>query len=83
MDFGGRKAAATAAGFFDGMQYIAGGVLSFGMGSLLQQHGWSIWPYVVLPFAFIGSLLAASLWNTLPKRSAAPEPAPLVARPSL
>jgi MFS transporter, OPA family, glycerol-3-phosphate transporter len=85
MDFGGKKAAATAAGFFDGMQYIAGGLLSLGLGRLLHERGWGIWPYVALPFAFIGSLLAASLWNTLPKRSvtAPPESAPLVARPSL
>jgi OPA family glycerol-3-phosphate transporter-like MFS transporter len=70
MDFGGRKAAATAAGLFDGMQYVAGSVVGYGMGRLLQRHGWGIWPYAVLPFAVIGAGLAASLWNTLPKRGA-------------
>jgi OPA family glycerol-3-phosphate transporter-like MFS transporter len=85
MDFGGKKAAATAAGLFDGMQYVAGSVVGFGMGSLLQKHGWGIWPYVVLPFAFIGSLLAASLWNTLPQRRAEPQVSSkaMIARPSL
>jgi sugar phosphate permease len=85
MDFVGKKAGATAAGFFDGMQYVAGSVVGFGMGSLLQKHGWGIWPYVVLPFAFIGCLLAASLWNTLPKRRSEPQASSnaMVARPSL
>jgi OPA family glycerol-3-phosphate transporter-like MFS transporter len=68
MDFGGKKAAATAAGLFDGMQYVAGSVVGYGMGRLLQRHGWGIWPYVVMPFAILGAALAGSLWNTLPKR---------------
>ena len=72
MDFGGRKAAATAAGLFDGMQYVAGSVVGYGMGALLQRHGWSVWTWAVLPFAAIGATLAASLWNTLPRRSAQP-----------
>jgi OPA family glycerol-3-phosphate transporter-like MFS transporter len=68
MDFGGRKAAATAAGLFDGMQYAAGAVVTYGMGKLLTRFGWSSWTYIVLPFVVIGMALAASLWNTLPKR---------------
>jgi OPA family glycerol-3-phosphate transporter-like MFS transporter len=75
MDFGGRKAAATAAGLFDGMQYVAGSVVGYGMGALLQRHGWGVWTWAVLPFAVLGAALSASLWNTLPKRSSAP-PAP-------
>jgi len=67
------------------MQYVAWSVVGFGMGSLLQKNGWGIWPYVVLPFAFIGCLLAASLWNTLPKRRSEPQASSnaMVARPSL
>ena len=72
MDFGGRKAAATAAGLFDGMQYVAGSVVGYGMGTLLQSHGWGVWTWAVLPFAGLGALFAGSLWNTLPKRSAFP-----------
>ncbi len=68
MDFGGRKAAATAAGLFDGMQYVAGSIVGYGMGRLLTTYGWSAWTYAVLPFALIGAGLAATLWNTLPKR---------------
>jgi OPA family glycerol-3-phosphate transporter-like MFS transporter len=84
MDFGGRKAAATAAGLFDGMQYVAGSVVGYGMGRLLTKYGWGSWTLAVLPFALIGAGLAATLWNTLPKRGAslhghgapAPEPKP-------
>jgi len=79
MDFGGKKAAATAAGLFDGMQYVAGSVVGYGMGALLQRHGWGIWTWVVLPFAVLGATLAASLWNTLPKRTVAVVPTALEA----
>ena len=72
MDFGGRKAAATAAGLFDGMQYVAGSVVGYGMGTLLQRHGWGVWTWAVLPFAALGAALAGSLWNTLPKRGVMP-----------
>jgi OPA family glycerol-3-phosphate transporter-like MFS transporter len=71
MDFGGRKAAATATGLFDGMQYVAGSVVGYGMGRLLTHYGWNVWTYAVLPFAVIGAALAAALWNTLPKRARA------------
>jgi MFS transporter, OPA family, glycerol-3-phosphate transporter len=83
MDFGGRKAAATAAGLFDGMQYVAGSVVGYGMGSLLQRYGWGVWTWVVIPFAVVGAVLAGSLWNTLPRRGAVPSSAaassPLIA----
>ncbi len=67
MDFGGKKAAATAAGLFDGMQYIAGSAVGYGMGRVLDTYGWGAWTYAVLPFALIGAGLAAMLWNVLPK----------------
>src|SRR5207302_5837161 len=51
MDFGGRKAAATAAGLFDGMQYAAGAVVTYSMGKLLTRFGWVSWTYTVMPFA--------------------------------
>jgi len=68
MDFGGKKAAATAAGLFDGMQYVAGAVVSYGMGRLLTKYGWGVWALAVLPFAILGIALAGSLWNALPRR---------------
>jgi OPA family glycerol-3-phosphate transporter-like MFS transporter len=87
MDFGGRKAVATAAGLFDGMQYAAGAVVTYGMGKLLTRFGWSSWTYIVLPFVVIGMALAASLWNTLPKRGGlhggAPVSEPTAAKPAV
>jgi OPA family glycerol-3-phosphate transporter-like MFS transporter len=41
MDFGGQRAAATAAGMFDGMQYVGGSFVGFGMGWLLEHKGWA------------------------------------------
>ena len=71
MDFGGRKAAATAAGLFDGMQYLASSVVGVGMGWILDHWGWSAWPWVPIPFACIGALLISRLWNVTPGRSKA------------
>ncbi len=71
MDFGGRKAAATAAGLFDGMQYLAAAFVGPGMGWLLDNKdlGWSAWPFAPIPFAIIGALVMARLWNVRPGRS--------------
>jgi OPA family glycerol-3-phosphate transporter-like MFS transporter len=73
MDFGGRKGAATAAGFFDGIQYIAASPMGAFMGWLVSKHagwnGWDYWPLVLIPFALVGLALGASLWNALPKQN--------------
>ncbi len=71
MDFGGRKAAATAAGLFDGMQYVAASTVGYGMGRLIDAAGWRFWTITVLPFALIGCGLAGSLWRAMPKQAAA------------
>jgi OPA family glycerol-3-phosphate transporter-like MFS transporter len=70
MDFGGRKAAATAAGLFDGMQYLASSLVGIGMGWMLDHWGWRFWQFVPVPFALAGALLAVSLWNVVPGRRA-------------
>jgi OPA family glycerol-3-phosphate transporter-like MFS transporter len=70
MDFGGRKAAATAAGLFDGMQYLASSLVGLGMGWVLDHWGWSAWPWVPVPFALIGAAIISQLWNVSPRRSA-------------
>jgi len=67
MDFGGRRAAATAAGLFDGMQYLASSVVGVGMGFLLDTWGWSAWPFAPIPFAIAGAALMVTLWNVTPK----------------
>ena len=66
MDFGGRKAAATAAGLFDGMQYLASSMVGIGMGWVLDHWGWTAWPWVPIPFACIGALVISRLWNVGP-----------------
>jgi OPA family glycerol-3-phosphate transporter-like MFS transporter len=71
MDFGGKRAGATAAGLFDGMQYIGGSVMGFGMGSLLDTFGWSVWGPSMIGFAAIGAILMMTLWNVVPKGRAA------------
>jgi OPA family glycerol-3-phosphate transporter-like MFS transporter len=70
MDFGGKKAAATAAGLFDGMQYIGGSVVGIGMGWLLDKFGWGVWGPSMVAFAGIGGLLMIALWNARPKSGA-------------
>jgi OPA family glycerol-3-phosphate transporter-like MFS transporter len=37
MDFGGKRAAATATGMFDGMQYIGGAAVGIGVGWMLDN----------------------------------------------
>jgi OPA family glycerol-3-phosphate transporter-like MFS transporter len=69
MDFGGRKAAATAAGLFDGMQYLASSLVGVGMGWVLDHWGWSAWPWVPIPFTCIGALLISRLWSVAPGRA--------------
>lgn len=67
MDFGGRRAAATAAGLLDGVQYLGSGFVGFGLGALIDAYHWSIWPYALLPFSIGGALLMLPLWNARPK----------------
>jgi OPA family glycerol-3-phosphate transporter-like MFS transporter len=67
MDFGGKKAAATATGMFDGMQYIGGAAVGSGMGWLLETFGWDIWGPSMIGFAMIGAILMLKLWNAVPK----------------
>lgn len=69
MDFGGRKAAATAAGLFDGMQYLAGAVTGFAVGWITTNWGWQAWKLWPVPFAVIGALVMLRLWNATPRSS--------------
>ncbi len=69
MDFGGRKAAATAAGLLDGSQYLVGSLVGVGMGKLLELAGWNAWAWSIAPVAIIGFGLMATRWRILPKDS--------------
>ena len=77
MDFGGRKAVATAAGLFDGAQYLAGALAGAGIGKLLERYKqpgglpgseFEVWPFMPLFFAILGALIISRLWNALPGR---------------
>ena len=67
MDFGGKKAAATAAGLFDGMQYIGGSFVGLGMGWMLDHLGWSAWGPSMIGFSLVGLILMTLLWNARPQ----------------
>jgi OPA family glycerol-3-phosphate transporter-like MFS transporter len=67
MDFGGKKAAATAAGMFDGMQYLAGAFVGMGVGYVTTHWGWEAWHWAPIPFALFGAWVMSRLWNELPK----------------
>jgi OPA family glycerol-3-phosphate transporter-like MFS transporter len=67
MDFGGKRAAASATGMFDGMQYIGGAAVGSGMGWMLETFGWGSWGPSMIGFSIIGAILMLRLWNTVPK----------------
>lgn len=83
MDFGGKRAAATAAGMLDGCQYLASGFTGFAMGRLLDEAGWGAWTWSIVPFSLIGALLMLRIWNETPLRKRTdhqPADAPLAAK---
>jgi len=67
MDFGGRKAAATAAGLIDGFQYLAGAFVGQAVGYITSNFGWQVWKLWPIPFAIIGAIVMMFLWNAMPK----------------
>ncbi|HEU4404698.1 MAG TPA: MFS transporter [Polyangiaceae bacterium] len=69
MDFGGRRAAATAVGVIDGCVYLGTAVQSFSLGYLTSRD-WAYWPWFLVPFAAVGLLLCFRIWNARPKGSA-------------
>ena len=72
MDFGGKKGAATAAGLFDGMQYFfAAPFTGLLVGQITEHYGWQVWKLWPIPFAVIGAVVMARLWNVKPSRRAA------------
>lgn len=80
MDFGGKKAAATAAGLFDGIQYLAAAPLTgMGMGYLLDHWGFAAWQWAPIPFALVGALLLSRIWSVTPGGHAKPAATPAVA----
>ncbi len=66
MDFGGRKAAATAVGLIDGFVYLGTGLQSICLGFLTTAN-WSYWPPFLVPFAALGLILAIRIWRAFPQ----------------
>lgn len=66
MDFGGRKAAATAVGLIDGLVYLGTGVQSLSLG-FITTWNWSYWPVFLAPFAVIAIFLTIKIWNAFPQ----------------
>ena len=66
MDFGGRKAAATAVGMIDGAVYLGTSLQAIWLG-FLTAKSWSYWPPFLVPFAVVGFGLCLLIWNAKPK----------------
>jgi OPA family glycerol-3-phosphate transporter-like MFS transporter len=70
MDFGGRKAAATAVGVIDGFVYLGTALQSFALGYLTTKS-WTYWPMFLMPFAILGFVLCTRIWNAKPGKAGA------------
>jgi OPA family glycerol-3-phosphate transporter-like MFS transporter len=66
MDFGGRKAAATATGLIDGFQYLTSALNPFFLSTFIFPMGWQAWKLWPIPFALLGALIMSRLWNATP-----------------
>jgi OPA family glycerol-3-phosphate transporter-like MFS transporter len=83
MDFGGKRAAATAAGLFDGMQYIGGSFTGIGLGMILDRFGWGAWAPSMIGFSGLGAILMLVVWDARPAKTvAAKTPAMSVGAPA-
>jgi len=74
VDFGGTKNGGTVVGIVDGFVYLGAAIQSVSIGALApvgeaakDPNNWSNWPLFLMPWALIGCLLAAKIWNAAPK----------------
>jgi sugar phosphate permease len=65
MDFGGKRATATAVGMIDGFVYLGTGLQSLSLGYLTSRD-WSYWPIFLFPFAVAGFYLCTRIWHARP-----------------
>lgn len=75
MDFGGRKAAASAAGIIDAFQYAGMFVITAFGGRVIQSFGWNGWIIMLVLAALVGAGVLGTLWNARPGGAKAPRPA--------
>jgi OPA family glycerol-3-phosphate transporter-like MFS transporter len=80
VDFGGKRAAATAAGLLDGIAYVGSGFATWGVGYVLKHFGWDYWTWTLIPFSVAGALLMLQVWSA---QAHAPAQAPAAAAPSI
>jgi MFS transporter, OPA family, glycerol-3-phosphate transporter len=66
MDFGGKKAAATAVGLIDGLVYLGTGVQSLALGYITTWN-WQYWPVFLIPFSVLGIALTLRIWHAIPQ----------------
>jgi MFS transporter, OPA family, glycerol-3-phosphate transporter len=74
-DFAGTKNTGAAVGIVDGIVYLGAGIQSVAIGSYFSPTGdaakdpanWSAWPIFLAPFACLGIIFAARIWNAIPK----------------
>jgi OPA family glycerol-3-phosphate transporter-like MFS transporter len=66
MDFGTRKAAASATGFIDCWGYVGAGLEGFGTGLLVDLWGWNAGFGFWIASSFCGAALMALLWRYKP-----------------
>jgi len=69
MDFGTRKAAASATGFIDGMGYIGAALTGIAGGWLIDNLGWDYAFYFWVVGAIFAGILMLLLWNYKSKKS--------------
>jgi sugar phosphate permease len=68
MDFGTRKAAASATGFIDGWGYLGAGLQGVGTGLLVDHWGWSAGFAFWIACAFLGAGVMVLLWRYKPQK---------------
>ncbi len=68
MDYGTRKAAASATGFIDGMGYIGASVTGIGTGWLIDNFGWGAAFNFWVVSGIICAILMTILWNYKPSK---------------
>ncbi len=68
MDFGTRKAAASAAGFVNALGYVGATLAGVGTGWLVDRFGWAASFIMWGAAGAVGTVIAVSLWNRRPSK---------------
>jgi OPA family glycerol-3-phosphate transporter-like MFS transporter len=63
LDFGGKKAAASAAGFIDGMAYVGMALSGAGLGFIIDNSGWNGCFAVWIGSSILAAFLMMTMWR--------------------